>query len=392
MSHLIINADSRQIPLADQSVHCVVTSPPYWSLRDYGVSGQVGLESTPEDYIANLVDVFREVRRVLRDDGVCWLNLGDTYALDSKWGGSPGWRQTAEIAGAGASRRRRASGLRDGNLIGIPWRVALALQDDGWILRAEVIWSKRSPMPESVKTRPTRSHEQVFLLTKSQGYFYDWFAVTEKATQKSAGNGYVRPERMSWGERGPSVSAEGYERRNLRTVWTLSSHPFKGGHFAAFPPKLVIPCVKAGTSEHGCCPRCGAQWVREVKKERVPTRPAVASKVYLEPPVNQDSPVRSHAGDICGNRDPQRHVTRYVTAGWNPGCECGESSKTPAVVLDPFGGAGTTPLVAESLGRVGLATELSHEYCLMAEERIRRPHKPRQSHQQADGTMPLFEG
>lgn len=182
----LIRADSRQIPLRDGCVQTVVTSPPYFGLRDYGVSGQIGLESTPDAYVAQLVDVFREVRRVLKDDGTVWLNLGDSYANDAKWGGSSGGKHVAALHGnTGIGRGRQTTGLKGKDLIGIPWRVAFALQADGWYLRSDIIWSKPNPMPESVTDRPTKAHEYLFLLTKSDRYSYDAAAISERVSEAS---------------------------------------------------------------------------------------------------------------------------------------------------------------------------------------------------------------
>lgn len=213
-----------------KSVHCVVTSPPYWGLRDYGIEDQLGLEPTLEGYVENMVDVFREVRRVLRDDGTLWLNLGDSYAASMKGSGG-------------------RSGLKKKDLIGIPWRVAFALQADGWYLRSDIIWHKDNPMPESVTDRPTKSHEYMFLMSKSPKYYFDAKAVKEPAVMRpqnrftnGRGNkddGYA-PHRKAPGMTNPTV-------RNIRTVWTIPTKPYKGAHFATFPPRLVEPCIKAGS-------------------------------------------------------------------------------------------------------------------------------------------------
>ena len=200
---MLLNANSlHPFPLADRSVHCVVTSPPYWNLRDYGVAGQLGLEATPAEYVANIVTVFAEVRRVLRDDGTAWLNLGDSYSQDTKWGGASGGKNYTSAAG-GIPRERWHSGLKPKDMVGIPWRVAFALQDAGWYLRSDIIWSKLNPLPESITDRPAKSHEYVFLLTKQPRYFYDGFAVREAASgadttgatnSASFGGATVRPE------------------------------------------------------------------------------------------------------------------------------------------------------------------------------------------------------
>ena len=184
MSARILQGDCREIlkTISDQSVNCCVTSPPYFGLRDYGVAGQIGLEQTPQEFVDQMVAVFREVRRVLRDDGTLWLNLGDSYANDAKWGGSSGEKNAYCTTGGEGFRSRRSTGLKPKDLIGIPWRVAFALQADGWYLRQDIIWHKPNPMPESVTDRCTKAHEYVFLLTKSARYYYDADAIAEKAS------------------------------------------------------------------------------------------------------------------------------------------------------------------------------------------------------------------
>lgn len=209
--------------LSDQSIHCCVTSPPYFGLRDYGVEGQIGLEPTPDEFVAALVAVFREVRRVLRDDGTLWLNLGDSYARPPAKGGSGPGGKNRDWYGDNYGKARGAAipdGLKDKDLIGIPWRVAFALQADGWYLRQDIIWNKPNPMPEPVKDRFTKAHEYIFLLSKSSRYYFDSEAMKERA----AGGGV----------------------RNRRDVWTVATKPFKGAHFATFPPDLIEPCILAG--------------------------------------------------------------------------------------------------------------------------------------------------
>ncbi len=230
--------------LSPESVQCVVTSPPYWGLRDYGLGPEgIGLEPTPQAYVASLVSVFREVRRVLRNDGVAWLNLGDCYQSGTRGGYSRARNGVNKNKGSSASdftcapNRLPQDGLKDKDLVGIPWRVAFALQDDGWYLRSDTIWAKSNPMPESVTDRPTRSHEYLFLLTKRAQYYYDHEAVQELAVQ---GNGTPF--------------------RNLRSVWTLPTQPYKGAHFAVFPEALVDPCIRAGSRQGDLVldPFCGS--------------------------------------------------------------------------------------------------------------------------------------
>lgn len=234
----------------DRAVQCCVTSPPYWGLRDYGVEGQLGLESTPAEYVSALVAVFREVRRVLRDDGTLWLNLGDSYANVGKWGGSSGGKHAGDLHGAtGVGRGKREYGtLKSKDLVGIPWRVAFALQADGWWLRSDIIWHKPNPMPESVTDRPTKAHEYVFLLAKSESYFYDAEAVKEPAVKGHAGSrfGSGKTATHQLGRAGTTPRVDD-DTRNRRSVWTIATRPFKGAHFATFPPALIEPCVLAGS-------------------------------------------------------------------------------------------------------------------------------------------------
>ena len=232
------------------SVHICVTSPPYYALRDYGVKGQLGLEPSLDAYVARLVEVFREVRRVLRDDGLLWCNLGDSYGsgeVGRHDGGGPG-RMMGKLL---ARQQRPATSHK--NLLGVPWRVAFALQADGWILRSDIIWHKPNPMPESVQDRPTKSHEYVFLLAKQAAYYYDADAVREPARTPWHGVGGFRNGNLdnNWGPKEYRNDDCEKAGRNRRTVWTIPSQPFKGAHFATFPEKLVEPCILAGCPEGG---------------------------------------------------------------------------------------------------------------------------------------------
>lgn len=329
----IHNGDCLEVlrTLPDESVHCCVTSPPYWGLRDYGHDGQIGLEEAPEAYVSRLVEVFREVRRVLRSDGTLWLNLGDSYASGKQ-------------------------------LVGIPWRVAFALQADGWWLRQDLIWHKPNPMPESVRDRCTKAHEYVFLLATSERYYYDAEAVMEEAT--GTGGGAFGKVSMMDAANAAGQQSRRYDRpdyrligRNRRSVWTVSTKPYAGAHFATMPPDLVEPCIMAGTSAEGCCAACGAPWQRVVERERVATRPGTDTKA---------------TGDSMtdGNRDPQRHVTEVKTVGWERTCECDEARVSPCTVLDPFNGAATVGLVSLQLQRRYIGIELNPEYCKISVDRI----------------------
>lgn len=321
----------RELP--DNSVHCCVTSPPYFGLRDYGVEGQIGLEDTPAEFIAQLVEVFREVRRVLREDGTCWVNMGDSYAGSR----TPGNGQKVQ------SRRRdnepvprsdiAVPGFKPKDMMGIPWRLAFALQDDGWYLRQDIVWNKQNPMPESVTDRCTKAHEYIFLLSKSRRYYFDQEAILEPVSPntharlaqdvaaqigsaranggtKSNGNMKAVARKgtgVGWGHgtdaaernRGRVKDNESMDsalaimptERNKRSVWTVPTHSFKGAHFATYPPDLIRPCILAGS------PRGG-------------------------------------------------------------------------LVLDPFGGAATTVLVAMQEGRRSILLELNPEYAQLGHARL----------------------
>jgi len=252
----------RELP--DSSIHCCVTSPPYWGLRDYGVEGQLGLEKTPEEYVQKMVDLFREVRRVLRDDGTLWLNLGDTYAAGGLGPGSG--KQTTNYGSCNGSHiekpRLAPMGLKPKDLVGIPWRVAFALQSDGWYLRSDIIWNKPNPMPESVTDRPTKAHEYIFLMSKSGRYYYDHEAIKEPAVSTSLKKftdngtdkqrGHRRRHTGFNGRYAERLARDGAPKdRNRRSVWTVATHPFPEAHFATFPPDLINPCILAGCPEGG---------------------------------------------------------------------------------------------------------------------------------------------
>ncbi len=373
MNYQLLQGDCIQVlqTLPAASVHCVVTSPPYYELRDYGVTGQIGLESTPEQYIATMVNVFAAVRRVLRNDGTLWLNLGDK--------------------------------LENKNLLGLPWRVALALQADGWHLRSEIIWHKTNGMPESVTDRPTRCHEHIFLLSKSDRYYYDAQAIAEPAQfwtgqaatfeRTGAVSQHVlpgqsaaqhRPERK--GKAGKnSFRGQGAERevttgpanrpgrdlagvgygptRNRRSVWSVATRPYPEAHFATYPVDLVEPCILAGTSAHGCCLACGAPWVREVKREFVPQQD-VRNPERLAKKSNKGMDASNGWGDV------PRGTVSTTTTGWRPSCTCAADVAT-STVLDPFNGAGTTGVAAIGLGRQYIGIDINPEYLAMADRRIR---------------------
>lgn len=277
--------------LDDKSINTCITSPPYWGLRDYGETDQLGLEDTPEEFVENLVKVFREVKRVLRDDGTVWLNLGDSY---SSGGRTTTTNQTLRgDKDYGVTRPKPSKGIKPKDLIGIPWRVALALQQDGWYLRQDIIWHKPNPMPESVKDRCTKAHEYIFLLSKSPKYYFDNESIKEDAVGNSPNNKKPHKHQGQPFSRTKEnlVNIQAVKKRNKRSVWTVTTKPFKGAHFATFPMDLIEPCVLAG------CPEGGT-------------------------------------------------------------------------VLDPFGGSGTTGIVAVNHNRNATLCELNEEYIEIAKKRI----------------------
>jgi len=414
----------RELP--DGSVHCCVTSPPYWGLRDYSIcqcasktvgnglrteewdgairgdstgsrapdvrgkkdpdpncpickgtgiiegvkEHQLGLEKTPEEYVQHLVEVFREVKRVLRDDGTFWLNLGDSYA--SSWASG----RQSKIGNPSRTNRviRMTGDLKEKDLVGIPWRVAFALQADGWYLRSDIIWSKPNPMPESVTDRPTKSHEYIFLLTKSPRYFYDQEAIREENADPERTNYRPGKEAYSVGNiHGPNDKRarrnDGFEKyahgavcigRNKRSVWTMNTKPYPEAHFATFPPELPETCIKAGTSQKGCCPKCGAPWERTLEQREISRRKPEGGIRARTPELGQNGANSLRAGF---------RTLENVTIGWQPTCECKETDTIPCTVLDPFAGSGTTGEVARSLGRSSILIELNPLYIKLVKGR-----------------------
>lgn len=450
-SHVIIyHGDSRIIlpQLESNSIQCCVTSPPYYSLRDYGGGQwrggdegcdhrapsrfdyplnaglgstgkqtqasnagsngttqykgtcgkcgatrhdqQIGLEQTPAAYVAEMTGVFEQVRRVLRDDGTLWLNLGDSYA------GSTG-NQT--ITPQTAYRTGRASGepyapakktleyearpagykdygsLKPKDLIGIPWRVAFALQDAGWWLRSDIIWAKGNPMPESVTDRPTKAHEYLFLMAKAATYYYDQEAIREACSETSHGSPNIIPgwKRAALGAAGGSTTLGKWTAedkatgRNKRSVWQVNTTGFPGAHFAVFPEKLIEPCILAGAPERSCA-ACGAPWGRVVERTGYNGAGRADTTVYTG---------QAYQSPQSAPRGPKRNFGEPVstTLGWQPSCQCAAAT-VPGVVLDPFGGSGTVGVVAKRFGRRAILIEQNIEYCRMAAARIEATPTP----------------
>lgn len=303
------------------------------------MAGQIGLEQSSAEYVAAMVAVFREMRRILRDDGTLWCNLGDAFGPNKQ-------------------------------LQMIPARVALALQADGWVLRSDVIWAKPNPMPESVTDRPTRSHEYIFLLSKAARYYYDAEAIAEPVSASSdfgkprpitPMSSSIGPHRARLGN-GSVGSATG---RNKRDVWTVATAPYPNAHFATFPPKLIEPCILAGTSAKGACPACGAPWRRIVEKSASPHDGHTASAYATGSNGNRISLARQAARERGGE-----YASATVTLAWEPSCTCGRTDTVPCTVLDIFAGAGTTLLVAKNHNRQAVGIELNESYCRLIVDRL----------------------
>lgn len=360
--------------LASNTVQTCVTSPPYFCLRDYGIPEQIGLEETPESYIDKLVEVFREVRRVLRHDGTLWLNLGDSYAGSMKGMGSNGkasggTKQQTNRGGIGIGKSDWSlCYLKSKDLIGIPWRVALALQADGWYLRSDIIWRKTNAMPSSVKDRPTKDFEYVFLLSRSKQYFYDAAAICEPISQTiRERNKYSRSrDRHKSYSSGIYHSNEGMvshhgdmrcsSTRNRRSVWDIPVKPYHEAHFAVMPPALVELCILAGSAPRACS-HCNAPMLRV----SIPTGHR-----------NNREPAHAPFSTATKTDSTGWAPTSVPTDTWEPGCHCANNTgDATCIILDPFSGAGTVPYVASQLGRRYIGIDLNSDYIAMADRRLR---------------------
>ena len=311
--------------IPDNTFHTAITSPPYWMQRDYNVEGQLGQENTPEEYVDSLVAICREVKRTLRTDGTFWLNIGDGYC----------------------SKTIKSSDIKPKDLIGVPWLLAFAMRKDGWYLRSDIIWQKENPQPDSSKSRPAKSYEHLFLFSKSKKYFYDWFAIAEDQKAISIRRAYSKNnvnKRKDFENDNYAISGSSqdktYERMreklknlkdgetlkcNKKDVWTTPTAAEKAEHFAIFPGKLIIPCVLAGSSSKGCCPKCKTPW------------------------------------DRVGEANE-----------WKSGCDCGVKEVEPCIVLDPFNGSGTTGRVCHQTDRKYVGVDISEKYLDIARDEFKK--------------------
>ena len=430
---MICQGDARAVPLPDESVQCAVTSIPYWGLRRYSSdhAGLIGLETSLDEWVGNLVEVFRDVRRVLRPDGVCWINCGDAWTRGDRVGHgmSVGPKQTTNRGMSGTadpSRPSTPSGLKPKDLIGLGYELVRALRADGWWWRDRIVWAKAisfdpsysgSVMPESVRDRTTRSFEDVFLLSKLARYFYDGEAEGEAGTCDKVRGVHGQSNVPGGGDNSGLSHREPFTSRNLRSVWAINPEPFAaaicqdcwrywpegyhhqdgrtphgagclpsaGGHdhdengttpvrkrycscgserlvshYATFPTRLAEACIRLGTSERGCCPRCRTPWERVVEHG------------YANPGNRSTNGVRPslQGADGVNRVFKQRLERRDKTLGWRPACACPPAEPVPCLVLDPFAGAGTSVLVARRLGRRAVGLDLSWPYCRLARARI----------------------
>ncbi len=421
--------------LPAESVDMCVTSPPYYCLRDYGtaswdggdencdhlgkpviqrvgfnerytgkapvksnkqgelrepfkgecgkcgakrVDDQIGLEATLGGYIDNMVSVFNEVHRILKPEGTLWLNLGDSYNGSGGAGGD--YNKGGLKEGQPKYPGRNEPTLKRKDLMGVPWRVAFALQEAGWYLRQDIIWAKPNCMPEPVKDRCTKSHEYLFLLTKQEKYYYDHIAIKEPVLTAS-----LKRAETSWDSDHPSTGFHGNgihtekmgtrfvdpAGRNKRSVWTVSPKPYKGAHFAVFPPELIEPCILAGTSAYGCCSKCGKAYLRFIQnggQEAIDeSKGETQGRMKANGVKATDTQRRKKMSGASHSK--WRSENPDIMLGWQPNCEC-DAEVVPAVVLDPFGGSGTTAGVAVKHGRNAILCELNEEYAALIPSRV----------------------
>lgn len=329
--------------IEDKSVQCIVTSPPYYQMRDYGVDNQLGQEDTPEEYIQKLVDIFKECRRVLRDDGICWINIGDTYNNNNGFSrSSEKYQRKGRANGTDHKKAIKHNRIKYKDLMGLPWMLAFALQEDGWYLREDIIYSKTNPMPDGAKDRPCRSHEYVFMFTKKAKYYYDYFNIMEFC-QNNITNKTRFGARNAEGTYRNDTEREVSQanKKQKRSVWTLPVSSYKGHHFATYPQELIEPCIKSSIPDKGCCSKCKAPYERIVEKVQVP--------------------------HDC----KEGYVVQLRGDKWIAQCDC-KQEITKSYVLDPFMGSGTTALVSLKNNANFIGIEINPKYLEIARNRIRK--------------------
>jgi DNA modification methylase len=373
-SSLLINADVLVglRKLDSNSINTVVTSPPYWGLRNYGIDGQLGQEQTPEQYVENLVTVFEEVKRVLRNDGTVWLNLGDCYYGSLKGsGGKNPEKSSKQLTNKGANfahngpslKIPKHSYLKPKDLVAIPWLTVIALQKAGWYLRSDVIWHKPNVFPESVKDRPTKAHEYIFLLTKTGHYYYDNEAIKELSESKPQTR--KRPDGRGTDCKGESLANCGVTLyRNKRSVWSINTQSYKGAHFAVFPEKLVEPCILAGSPERSCG-LCKEPYTRIIQKGQ-----PILNAWSKEGAAQYDIQINAMKKTSLEEGSTLKHIVPTTTVGWRKNCSCDDGETICGVVLDPFSGSGTTGVVAINSQRNYIGIELNSEYVKLSKQRI----------------------
>jgi len=350
-------------------VQTCITSPPYWGLRDYGHDEQTGLEDTFDKWLSKMVMLFREIERVLRDDGTIWVNMGDSYAGSGKGIGSDHGKAVFTDENIKKTNWENID-LPPKNLLGQPWRLAFALQDDGWILRSDIIWAKPNPMPESVTDRPTKAHEYLFLMSKKPHYYYDADAIREphkesikqqikriKYAKKQQSERLRQSDNQTDALEKWSINKEDRDMinpfgANKRSVWIIPTEAYSKAHFATFPKALVKPCILAGSSRE-CCAQCLKPYKRDME-----IFGGTIGKSWHD-----------HADDLNGGQSQKHDFStdgyERKTLGFSPDCGCGTKETKPSLVLDPFSGSGTTGAVCAEYGRNYLGIELNPEYANM---------------------------
>lgn len=339
--YMLLNGKAEEVlkTIPDNTFHTAITSPPYWTARDYFADGQLGWEATPEEYAENLVKILREVKRVLRDDGVLWLNIGDCYNNDAGFTrATKGWKRKGRNHGSADRKAIKHPFIKKKELVGVPWMAAFEVRKDGWYFRDDIVWEKTNPMPDGAKDRPCHGHEYLFMFSKSPRYYYDYYNSLEIATQYTSRiQRFGAKNQKGTFRQDQDRTYKSTGTRNRRSVWRTSVSSFKGDHFATFPPELIYPCIITATSDHGCCAECGKPYERKVTKE--------------------------DDGDTA----------KYIVGPWTKACKCSTNEIKPCLVLDPFSGMATTGITAIANLRNYVGVELSTDYLKDSRKRINTP-------------------